>query len=160
LVDWREWAVPDAAFDIGHEDYTEKSQDVKLSLKVCRNLPLIADLHSSQNSLHSSAVAVRWTYCAQTNLKMTARIRKSRIEIRTTSSIRQLIDRAVKESGSNLTEFAEASLIAAAQRVLADRTRFKLSADAIAAWEEINARPAQDLPGVRRLMERPPPFTE
>jgi len=91
---------------------------------------------------------------------MTARIREDRIEFRTTSAVRELIDRAVAESGGNLTEFAETSLVAAAQRVLADRTRFRLSADALAAWEEINARPARDLPGVRRLMERPTPFGE
>jgi uncharacterized protein (DUF1778 family) len=71
-----------------------------------------------------------------------------------------LIDHAVKASGSTLTDFAEASLTAAAQRILADRDRFALSAKALAQWETINAGPARDLPGVRRLMDRPTPFVE
>jgi len=93
-------------------------------------------------------------------MQMTDRIREERIEFRTTSVVRELIDRAVKETRSNLTEFAESSLVAAAQRVLADRTRFRLSVDALAAWEEINARPARELAGIRRLMQRPSPFSE
>lgn len=91
---------------------------------------------------------------------MTTRARKDRIELRTTPAIRKLIDRAVKASGSTLTEFAEASLTAAAERILADRDRFVLSAKALTEWETINARPAQDLPSVRRLMDRPSPFVE
>jgi len=91
---------------------------------------------------------------------MTTRTRKDRIELRTTPAARELIDRAVKASGSTLTEFAEASLTAAAERILADRERFVLSAKALTEWETINARPARELPGVRRLMDRPSPFAE
>lgn len=91
---------------------------------------------------------------------MSTRTRKERIEFRTTSAVRELIEQAVKETGGNFTEFAEASLTTAAQRVLADRNRFTLSAEALSAWESINARPAHELPGVRRLMERPSPFAE
>ncbi|MGH9380232.1 MAG: DUF1778 domain-containing protein [Thermoanaerobaculia bacterium] len=89
----------------------------------------------------------------------TVRRREDRIEFRTTPQVRQLIERAVEESGSSLTDFAEASLTVAAQRVLADRARFTLSADALAEWEAINARPARDLAALRRLMHRPSPFT-
>jgi hypothetical protein len=41
----------------------------------------------------------------------------------------------------------------------ADRTEFVLSPDAQARWEEINSRPARDLPGLRRLMEQPAPWS-
>lgn len=91
---------------------------------------------------------------------MPTRTRKERIEFRTTSAVRKLIEQAVQETGGNFTEFAETNLTAAAQRVLADRSRFTLSAEALSAWEAINARPARELPGVRRLMERPSPFAE
>ena len=91
---------------------------------------------------------------------MTTRIREERIEFRTTSDLRRLVDRAVKATGGNLTDFAEASLTVAAQRVLADRERFSLPADALAEWEAVNNRPARDLPGLRALMERPSPFAE
>jgi len=91
---------------------------------------------------------------------MTTRTRKDRIELRTTPAVRRLIDRAVKVSGSNLTDFAAASLTAAAQQILADQDRFVLSAQALTEWETINPRPARALPGVRRLMDRPSPFVE
>lgn len=43
---------------------------------------------------------------------------------------------------------------------MADRERFVLSADAAEAWDAVNDRPARELPGLRRLMERPSPFDE
>ena len=91
---------------------------------------------------------------------MSTRNRQQRLEFRTTPAVRQLVEQAAREAGSSLTEFAEASLTAAAQRVLADRHRFTLSAEALSAWEQINARPARELPGVRRLMQRPSPLSK
>jgi uncharacterized protein (DUF1778 family) len=88
------------------------------------------------------------------------RARGERIEFRTTPQVRRLVERAVEASGSNLTDFAEASLVQAAQRVMADRTQFVLSEEAAREWDAINDRPARDLPGLRRLMERPSPFDE
>jgi uncharacterized protein (DUF1778 family) len=88
-----------------------------------------------------------------------ARARADRIEFRTAPATRQLIDRAVEVSGSTLTQFAETSLILAAQQVLADRDRFMLAGDALEEWEAINSRPARDLPGLRSLFDRPSPFT-
>ena len=49
------------------------------------------------------------------------RARDERIEFRTTAEARRLVERAVEASGSNLTDFAESSLVLAAQRVMADR---------------------------------------
>ena len=89
-----------------------------------------------------------------------ARARAERIEFRTTSEVRHLVDRAVEVAGVNLTAFVESSVVLAAQRVMADRARFTLTDQAAAEWEAINARPARDLPGLRRLMARPSPFGE
>ena len=61
--------------------------------------------------------------------------------------------------GTDLTEFVIANLTVAARRVLADRTEFALDAESAEAWDAINRRRARDLAGVRRLMERPSPFT-
>ena len=88
------------------------------------------------------------------------RARDERIEFRTRPETRRLIERAVEASGSNLTDFAESSLVLAAQRVMADRERFVLSEHAAAEWEAINSRPARELSGLRDLMARPSPFAE
>jgi hypothetical protein len=37
-------------------------------------------------------------------------------------------------------------------------TEIALDAEATAAWDAITARPARDVPGLRRLMDRPSPF--
>ncbi len=87
------------------------------------------------------------------------RRRSRRLELRTTPEERELIDRAVEASGMALTDFVVDNLVVIAQQVLADRDRFVLHADALAAWEKLNSRPARDVPGLRRLMQRPSPFS-
>ncbi len=87
-----------------------------------------------------------------------ARRRSRRLDLRTTQRERELIERAIATTGSGLTEFVVGSAVEAAQRVLADRDRFELTAESAAAWDAINDRPARDLPGLRQLMERPSPF--
>lgn len=89
----------------------------------------------------------------------TARTRSKRLEVRTTKDERALIDRAVAEQGTDLTEFVISNLTVAARRVLADRTEFALDEASAEAWEAINRRRGRDLPGLRRLMERRSPFT-
>lgn len=88
------------------------------------------------------------------------RTRDRRLEIRTTSEERELIDRAAEASGTDLTSFVVEHLTDAARRVLADRDRFVLNADAAAEWDRINRRQAKELTGLKRLMQRPSPFTE
>ena len=92
--------------------------------------------------------------------KTETRRRSRRLELRTTPDERELIDRAVEASDTDLTEFVVTNAVVAARRVLADRTEFALDADALAEWEAINARRARDLPGLRKLMQRPSPFAE
>lgn len=91
---------------------------------------------------------------------MTTRTRDRRLEVRMTTAERDLIDRAADASGADLTTFVVSHLTEAAQQVLADRDRFELASEASAEWERINRRPARALPGLRRLMERPTPFSE
>ena len=90
----------------------------------------------------------------------TTRLRSERLEVRTTKDERSLIDRAVAEQGTDLTEFVISNLTVAARRVLADRTEFRLDQEAAEAWDAVNRRRGRDLPGLRRLMERPSPFTD
>lgn len=90
----------------------------------------------------------------------TTRLRSERLEVRTTKDERSLIDRAVAEQGTDLTEFVISNLTVAARKVLADRTEFRLDQEAADAWEAVNRRRSRDLPGLRRLMDRPSPFTD
>lgn len=87
------------------------------------------------------------------------RRRGRRLELRTTLDERDLIDRAVAATETDVTEFVISNAVEAARRVLADRDRFTLDPEAVKAWEAVNARPARDLPGLRRLMDRPSPFS-
>ena len=72
----------------------------------------------------------------------TTRMRSERLEVRTTNDERALIDRAVAEQGTDLTEFVIANLTVAARRVLADRTEFVLDAESVEAWDVVNSRRA------------------
>jgi len=82
------------------------------------------------------------------------------MDLRTTPEERDLIDRAVTVTGTDLTDFVVTHACDAARRVLADRDRFELDPDALREWEELNVRPARDLPGLRQLMQRHTPFSE
>jgi len=80
------------------------------------------------------------------------------MELRTTEEERALIDRAVKISGVDLTEFVITHASDAARRVLADRQLFELDTAALTEWEKLNSRPARELPGLSELFRRPSPF--
>jgi len=111
----------------------------------------------------SNSLAVQWPYMTTKDASMATmetRRRSRRLELRTTPDERDLIERAVAATGTDLTEFVVVNAVDAARRVLADRDRFELDEDAVAEWDAINARRARDLPGLRRLVERPSPFAE
>lgn len=88
------------------------------------------------------------------------RTRSARLEVRMTPEDRKLIDEAVAACGTGLTDFVVSKLRLAAHEALADRTVFVLDAEAQRVWEEMNERPARDLPGLRGLMSRPSPFVD
>lgn len=90
----------------------------------------------------------------------TSRRRSRRMDLRTTAEERELIDRAVIASGTDLTDFVVTHASDAARRVLADRDKFHLDPAALQQWEVVNARPARDLPGLRQLMQRSSPFSQ
>lgn len=89
-----------------------------------------------------------------------SRRRSRRLDLRTTPEERDLIDRAVSATGTDLTDFVVTHAYDAARRVLADRDRFDLDAAAVQEWEAINARSPREIPGLLRLMQRPSPFIE
>ncbi len=84
----------------------------------------------------------------------------SRIELRATVDDRDLLDRAATALGTDRSSFLLSQGRLAAQRVLADRQHFLLDDDAKQEWERINSRPARNLPGLTRLLERTSPFAQ
>lgn len=114
--------------------------------------------HSECRPLHFD---VHWTYTKAGGdpVDTQSRRRDRRLDLRTTAAERELIDRAVAAAGTGLTEFVITHATDAARRVLADRETFHLDPAAQREWDDINARPARDLPALRQLMQRPTPFT-
>ena len=103
----------------------------------------------------------RWRLGGQGGVRVAAveaRGGSPRRGFRSTPGMREKKDRAAAVGDTGLTEFVVSSAVNAAQRVLADRDRFELDAVAAEAWAAMNDRPARDLPGLRRLMERPSLF--
>jgi uncharacterized protein (DUF1778 family) len=90
----------------------------------------------------------------------TIRTRDKRLEVRTTLEERNLINRAAEEVGTDLTSFVVTNLVDASRQVLADRDHFVLSSEAAKHWDKMNNLPARELDSLRRLMNRPSPFTE
>ena len=57
--------------------------------------------------------------------------------------------------GTDLTDFVVSHAYEAARRVLADRDRFELDPPVLEAWEALNARPARELSGLRKIDTAP-----
>lgn len=94
------------------------------------------------------------------DMSISTRARDKRLEVRTTLEERNLIDRAVDVVGTDLTSFVVTNLVDASRQVLADRDHFALESEAVSQWDKLNETPARDLAGLRRLMNRPSPFSE
>lgn len=90
----------------------------------------------------------------------TNRRKDQRLEFRTTAEDRELFARAAELAGTDLTGFANEHLRIAALRILADRTAFELSEEQADAWDQINDRPARDLPALREFLTRPSIFVD
>ena len=85
-------------------------------------------------------------------------VKTSRIELRASESDRELLDRAAAAIGTDRSSFLLNQGRLAAQRVLANREQFVLDQRGLEEWEHINTRPAGELPGLIRLLQRPTPF--
>ena len=85
-------------------------------------------------------------------------VKTSRIELRASESDRDLLDRAAAAIGTDRSSFLLNQGRLAAQRVLANREQFVLDQRGLEEWEHINNRPARELPGLIRLLQRPSPF--
>jgi uncharacterized protein (DUF1778 family) len=86
-----------------------------------------------------------------------APLKAERVSLRVEEGDRALFDLAAEAGRETLTQFLVAGGRERAERVLADRTRFQLSAE---AWDELVAvmdRDAKPNPKLARLFSRPAP---
>jgi uncharacterized protein (DUF1778 family) len=83
--------------------------------------------------------------------------RSERLNLRVAARDDELFRRAAAVADESLSEFLVASGRERAERLLADRTRFVLSAEDWDAFMEMLERPARVNPKIARLLRRPRP---
>ncbi len=83
------------------------------------------------------------------------RAKSARVDFRLSPEQKVLLDEAATLSGTSLSEFVLQSAQAAANDVLADRTRFILPPERWAAFADALTRPPRHLPRLAALLSSP-----
>ena len=81
-----------------------------------------------------------------------AEARSERIEVRTTPSVKALLQRAASASHKNVTEFLLDAGLSAAEDTLANRRLFQLDDEQWQAFQDVLDQPVSDKPRLARLM--------
>lgn len=79
----------------------------------------------------------------------------SRIDVRATLAVKELLQEAARLSHKNVSEFLLEAGIVAAKQTLADQLRFELSAEKWIAFQEALDAPASAKPKLRKLLNEP-----
>lgn len=82
----------------------------------------------------------------------TAEAKSERIEVRTTPTLKALLQRAASCSHKNVTEFLLEAGINAAEEALIDRRMFRLDDDQWQAFQDILDRPIKSKPRLAKLL--------
>ena len=83
-----------------------------------------------------------------------AEAKSERIEVRTTPSMKALLQRAATSSHKNVTEFLLEAGIAAAEEALVDRRTFRLDEAQWRAFQNALDRPVVKKPRLARLLSK------
>jgi uncharacterized protein (DUF1778 family) len=86
--------------------------------------------------------------------------KNERLSLRVSMVEKTTLESASQSVSMTTSEFVIRQAMAAAEEILADRTRFLLSAD---QWEAFSARldqPPRAIPAIKKLMAEPAPFDE
>ncbi|GMA36011.1 DUF1778 domain-containing protein [Demequina litorisediminis] len=86
--------------------------------------------------------------------------RDTQIQVRVSSADKEFIRRAAEASGQDLSTFVLQHAKEAAEEVLAERWTFTLSDEDYAEFMASLDAPAQKIPGLDALLERPSPFSD
>lgn len=78
--------------------------------------------------------------------------KSERIEVRTTPSVKALLQRAANSSHKNVTEFLLEAGLNAAEEAMVDRHLFALDDTQWQAFEEILERPVREKPRLAKLL--------
>ena len=78
-----------------------------------------------------------------------------RIDVRASTSVKQLLQEAARACHKNVSEFLLDAGVTAATQTLADRRRFVLDEAQWQAFEEALARPVQSKPRLEKLLREP-----
>lgn len=81
-----------------------------------------------------------------------AEARSERIEVRTTPSVKALLQRAASASHKNVTEFLLDAGLSVAEDTLANRRLFRLDDQQWQAFQDLLDRPVSEKPRLARLM--------
>lgn len=78
-----------------------------------------------------------------------------RIDVRTSSSVKLLLQEAARTSHKNVSEFLLDAGVIAANMALADRQLFDINEEQWRAFQQALDRPVQTKPGLNRLLDEP-----
>lgn len=78
-----------------------------------------------------------------------------RIDVRASTSVKQLLQEAARSCHKNVSEFLLDAGVIAANQALADRRHFVLSEDQWQAFEQALDRPVQAKPRLKALLSEP-----
>lgn len=78
-----------------------------------------------------------------------------RIDVRASSSVKQLLQEAARASHKNVSEFLLDAGVTAATQTLADRRQFVLDEARWQAFQEALDRPVQNKPRLKKLLGEP-----
>lgn len=81
--------------------------------------------------------------------------KSERIDVRASSSVKQLLQEAARSCHKNVSEFLLDAGITAANQTLADRRHFVLDDEKWAAFQQALDRPAQAKPRLEKLLTEP-----
>lgn len=81
--------------------------------------------------------------------------KSERIDVRASTSVKQLLQEAARVSHKNVSEFLLDAGINAANQTLADRTRFDLSPEQWEAFQSVLDKPVASKPKLKTLLSQP-----
>ena len=85
-----------------------------------------------------------------------ARTATSILSVRVSPDERALLDAAAEERRTSVSDFVRRAAVEAAEMEILNRSNVVIPAESWEAFEAWAARPAEDLPGLKALMQRKP----